>query len=896
MLMVANDLEWNLPDFDANQDSDISSEEVKALLEQSPEAKEAVDLAEVETLEAAAELARNIDTTEKLSWIDQKTIQYLATKILKLTWGEVSDGSIDGAIWPNSIKDINAATGLTIESKDDILTNVIQSLTTKAWELVTTKRAEFALAATEAAKEKEDALTLVSQYPSVEEIQALDEDAKKAVQEALQTLWYYTKAIDGDFGRGSIAAYNAAQDEVQTFKLESAESNLGQAQMIANQAESSDLDADFELKARMISLQEAEEALEKANEALRLANLAVSAAETLDDEAYVKYRSALDAFDEAEQKAQNAENGLDMALDSLASSQTGVDDLVARSDIDAANMRVHEASDIVAQAREILRIADEASTNTEWNLETAFQEVRDLETDFVNAGTDVIEAETAFSNAQREAEDTQERLDEANAELTEIEENFESIQQEIADKATVYSKLEMSDDPTAQELKDLLKQDPEGKLLLCQLQADMKILKDEDGNTLYTGPIDGHKGIDYAFGPGTAGAVTKALEMYGSITAIRRAVRIAEVTKEAEINNSDGRTNQGLDIVAQTEWYESWDFEAFLAEYKVTANMPDSLKIKPDMSPSERDDLQAQQQAWVISQAIAMWDREDANHDRRLTFIDGLANAWNDRIFEFRDLRENFETVSGKQDLTQAMMNGVDVTSVDFVNGEVGSDNYEAFILGNKIIDTGLLDSAYIACNNELTQDIDGTSQRGTCEVPIWNPDGTMNEKFAEIEFSNATYINGAIVMTVKNGCEWNLVIIPVQRDKYVPPIVPRVTHTPRITTTTTTEIITTTDDPTPEVPTLTPRQWTECDKDTDMLITYRTDQTVPGPHWIKGQYTTTVVRSVPASCNNWGSSNGTVTTITGTEWVGLVTGVTWVVRPDSGNTTSGTNTWLVID
>ena len=51
-------------------------------------------------------------------------------------------------------------------------------------------------------------------------------------------------------------------------------------------------------------------------------------------------------------------------------------------------------------------------------------------------------------------------------------------------------------------------------------------------------------------------------------------------------------------------------------------------------------------------------------------------------------------------------------------------------------------------------RDVDGTRQRGTMEVPIWNVDGTINERFAELDFANATYINGAIVMTVKNGCE----------------------------------------------------------------------------------------------------------------------------------------------
>ena len=105
-------------------------------------------------------------------------------------------------------------------------------------------------------------------------------------------------------------------------------------------------------------------------------------------------------------------------------------------------------------------------------------------------------------------------------------------------------------------------------------------------------------------------------------------------------------------------------------------------------------------------------------------------------------------------ELKAVMTAGIDLVAADFVNGELGSQNYEAFELGGVIIDTGLLDSAYIATGSELTTDIDGTRQRGTMEVPIWNADGSINPKFAELDFANATYINGAIVMTMKNGCE----------------------------------------------------------------------------------------------------------------------------------------------
>lgn len=66
--------------------------------------------------------------------------------------------------------------------------------------------------------------------------------------------------------------------------------------------------------------------------------------------------------------------------------------------------------------------------------------------------------------------------------------------------------------------------------------------------------------------------------MYGSITAIRRAARIAEVVKESELNTGSDRTNKGIDIVAQVEGYEAGDLEAFLAEKKCPDNMPENIK------------------------------------------------------------------------------------------------------------------------------------------------------------------------------------------------------------------------------------------------------------------------------------------------------------------------------
>jgi chromosome segregation ATPase len=147
--------------------------------------------------------------------------------------------------------------------------------------------------------------------------------------------------------------------------------------------------------------------------------------------------------------------------------------------------------------------------------------------------------ETALSRLERGITpefDARAEVGVAGMEVRTAERRLEAMQQNMADEADVYSRLEMSDDPTAQELKDALKKDPEGKKLLSQLEVDLKLLKDEDGNSFYSGDIDGHKGVDYAFGSGVAKGATKALKIHGSLTAIRRAARIAEVTREAEIN------------------------------------------------------------------------------------------------------------------------------------------------------------------------------------------------------------------------------------------------------------------------------------------------------------------------------------------------------------------------
>lgn len=233
MMCVENYLEGPAANYDTNRDGDISAQEAKNLLSEKQDAMRAVETAEVETLEAATELAKNIDLSDGLDKMEQKTIQYLASKILKLQGKDVADGSIDGNIGNNSITDINEATQLQLQDKSKITLNVISQLNNIATSLVATKKQEFVNAEAAEQVERDNAEALLSQYADVDAIEALDTDRKKEVQTALKTLGYYTKAIDGDFGRGSKAAYKeyqaAAAEAARTPEEIQAQENVAHA-------------------------------------------------------------------------------------------------------------------------------------------------------------------------------------------------------------------------------------------------------------------------------------------------------------------------------------------------------------------------------------------------------------------------------------------------------------------------------------------------------------------------------------------------------------------------------------------------------------------------------------------------------------------------------------------
>lgn len=212
---IFSQLEGNLWNYDTNRDGDLSATEASNLLSEKVEAKRALELTEVETLEAAVELAYNIDFADGLNTIEQKTIQYLSAKALKLQWDQVNDGSIDGKIGVNSLKDLNTVTGLDLKDASEIKGKVLQILISKVNTVIWETKQKLSAAEAAEAVEKNAAEVTLAQYADIEAIKGLasESDDAKEVQSALNTLGFNAWLVDGKIGPKSIAAYTAYIEE-----------------------------------------------------------------------------------------------------------------------------------------------------------------------------------------------------------------------------------------------------------------------------------------------------------------------------------------------------------------------------------------------------------------------------------------------------------------------------------------------------------------------------------------------------------------------------------------------------------------------------------------------------------------------------------------------------------
>lgn len=204
-MCVANSLEGAANAFDVDGNRDISREEYEALLA-SPEARAIEEATQLDALEAALDITQEIITEpvtcdRSNASIEQKTIQFLTTKILSLRGETVRDSSLDGRLGTNSIADIRAVLGDSFNGTEVTLNNITQ-LQSIARELISERRDARETIETEAR-------TLLAGYNTIDEVRALTRDEIRAVQEALNTLGYNVGTADGIAGNRTETGFDA---------------------------------------------------------------------------------------------------------------------------------------------------------------------------------------------------------------------------------------------------------------------------------------------------------------------------------------------------------------------------------------------------------------------------------------------------------------------------------------------------------------------------------------------------------------------------------------------------------------------------------------------------------------------------------------------------------------
>jgi len=136
--------------------------------------------------------------------------ELLAAASVNLKNSEMSPGKADGWFGWGTEKALNAyLTHIWVEANGTLTANVYTRL-------IQDSGIPSYKEAVQNAKERNEtnAREFLSRIDNLDQIKDLNDDETKQVQKALQTLGYYTIAVDGNFGPGSTAAWEAYQEQV----------------------------------------------------------------------------------------------------------------------------------------------------------------------------------------------------------------------------------------------------------------------------------------------------------------------------------------------------------------------------------------------------------------------------------------------------------------------------------------------------------------------------------------------------------------------------------------------------------------------------------------------------------------------------------------------------------
>jgi len=382
---------WNA--FDVDENNDISREEYEAMLA-SPEARAIEEETQLDALEAAVDISSEILAWEvtfdtSTSTLEEKTVQFLVTKILRLRWENVADSSIDGKIWANSKRDISAVLWESFDG-EKLSGNNITQLLSIAGDLISEKRLALSQAQEAQEASESEAREIVSTFDV--EADRNNSDKVRALQTALNTLGYSLRwandGVDGVWGGSTESSYNEEVAKIREINITSRAEESAQAADAAG--------AEAEESAERVAA--AQEAVEREQAEL--------------DEAEATLDAQLAEIDATNERLVVSEGNLETSNTELASIQAEIASVQENKD--------RQSSDLAA-LRESLARWQELTASEQSELEVVRTELQNIENSIA-----ALTARVAEESAQAETE-IQER-DAAEVTLNNAQETLDAAQ------------------------------------------------------------------------------------------------------------------------------------------------------------------------------------------------------------------------------------------------------------------------------------------------------------------------------------------------------------------------------------------------------------------------------------------------------------------------------------
>ncbi len=705
---------------DALQDESLNLSEIQDLSELPAEIQETIFEKMGERLALQADIASELwdiapdSSRDNPKMTQQKTVQFIV-HLHELSQGRTLEWGIDGRIGGKTKTAISSIVPdydggvITPEIMTKLIDATNAALSAKIAE-IQAERAAAEAAEKAAEEEKTAAQEVVAAFDA--EANWDNEEKVEKLQTALKTLGYELKGnndgVDGIMGGSTQEAFLA---EIQKQD----ESNLSALEDVYSQAQEAFEAADSALAAATQAVESAEAAHNTKNDengvetALADAEAAVATAEANLADAEAALTAAKEDFEAAQQEKNGA--------------QKNRDDILNRYGIRAG---FHEAEEVLADAETALEDAEDALTTAEAALTAA---------------------QTALEDAEAAVTTAQTAKDEYDAELERLREVHTAAASEFATKT---SEFESANSAREAARNNLEKARLASKMIEIYMQSDegVKTALQEGFN------IDPKTGITkIRMRNAIANDPQKAISLLSSYVTAQDTESLtarleSEAPAKAEAINADLATLrelidwriQPLVLNKLSEIAKTYTGETVSADERNANAQYIVLKLQ-EMNLGKTPFAQQLLEAIMAEGKGDYTDTEkaltDALYHGSGRFATHLATFPDTFGRWHADISHTLKTPDGRKKLEENMSQGIEGSVVEVMEELVRAD--QALLTKRLHILTG-----------------QGTD--GSVDMSL--------ELAGAMQLKNAYYdeVSGAIYATMKNGCEGNLVVIPIQR------------------------------------------------------------------------------------------------------------------------------------